>query len=66
MARDDRKPELQFQIHRLERKHTELAARVAELESHLFLSTNEQLLMTALKKEKLAAKDALVGLRRRD
>ena len=63
MARD-RKPELEVQIHRLERKHTALAARVAELESHLFLTTREQVLMTTLKKEKLAAKDALVDLRR--
>ena len=64
MASDHRKPE--FQIYRLERKHLELSARVAELESHLFLTAREQQLMTALKKEKLAAKDALVGLKRGD
>jgi len=63
MARE-RKPDLQFQIDRLERRHTELSVRVAELERHLFLSSNEQYLMTSLKKEKLAAKDALEDLRR--
>ena len=60
----ERKPELQ--IHRLERKHMELSARVAELERHMFLSPHEQQLMTALKKEKLAAKDALADLKRSD
>lgn len=62
----ERRPERQFQIHRLERKHMELSARVAELERHLFLSPHEQLLMTALKREKLAAKDALADLKRSD
>lgn len=61
MARD-RKPEMQ--MNRLERKHADLSARVAELESHMFLSPHEQLLVTELKKEKLAAKDAIVGLKR--
>ena len=63
MARQ-RKPDLQFQIDRLERRHSELSLRVAELESHLFLSANDQFLVTSLKKEKLAAKDALEDLRR--
>jgi hypothetical protein len=63
MARE-RKPDLQFQIYRLERKHTELSAQVAELERHLFLSSSEQYLVSSLKKEKLAAKDALEDLRR--
>lgn len=63
MARD-RKPDMQFQIDRLERKHSELSARIAELDRQLFLSTYEQVLVTALKKEKLAAKDAIAGLRR--
>ncbi len=64
MAREHRKPELQSQIHRLERKHMELSARVAELETHVFLTTREQMLMTVLKKEKLAAKDALFDLKK--
>jgi hypothetical protein len=52
----------QFQIDRLERRHTELKAQIAELDRHVFLSAREQLLVTELKKEKLAAKDALAGL----
>lgn len=60
-----RKPDVQFQIQRLERKHHELKSRVAELESHLTLTTHEQRLVTELKKEKLAAKDALADLHRR-
>ena len=60
----DRKPDVDVQKHWLERKHAELSARVAQLESHNFLSPHEQLLVTALKKEKLAAKDALAGLKR--
>jgi hypothetical protein len=63
MARD-RKSDVQFQIHRLERKHTELAARVAELESHMYLPPHEQVLVSALKKRKLAAKDAIADLKR--
>jgi hypothetical protein len=63
MARD-RKPDVDFQVNRLERRHAELSSRVAELESHTFLSSHERLLVTTLKKEKLAAKDAIVGLKR--
>ena len=63
MARH-RKPDLQFQIDRLERKRHELKAQIAELDSHTFLSVHEQLLVTELKKERLAAKDALVDLRK--
>ena len=64
MARH-RNPDMQFQIERLERKHGELQARIAELDRHSFLSSHEQLLVTELKKEKLAAKDALEDLRYR-
>jgi hypothetical protein len=62
MARH-RKPDLQFQIDRLERKRHELKVQIEELDSHAFLSSHEQLLLTELKKEKLAAKDALALLR---
>ena len=62
MARDRKSDE--FQLSRLEQRHAALSARVAELESHVFLTQHEQLLVAALKKEKLAAKDALVGLKR--
>ncbi len=47
------------QIQRLERKHQELKARVAELDSRAFLSATEQVERNKLKKQKLAAKDAL-------
>jgi hypothetical protein len=60
-----RKPDVQFQIDRLERRHHELKTRIAELDSHSFLSSHEQLRVAELKKEKLAAKDALVDLRYR-
>jgi uncharacterized protein YdcH (DUF465 family) len=59
-----RKPVTQFQIDRLERRHSELKAQIAELDRHAFLSQQEQLQVTELKKERLAAKDALVGLKR--
>ena len=64
MARHHRPDNMQFQIDRLERKHNELKAQIAELDRHVFLSQQEQLHVTELKKEKLAAKDALAGLRR--
>jgi hypothetical protein len=63
MARE-RKPDLQTKIDRLERRHSQLSLQVAELDRHLFLSQTEQRLVTELKKEKLAAKDALADLRR--
>jgi hypothetical protein len=60
----DRKHEVQFQIDRLERRHGELSMRVAELDRQSFLNARDQMLVRSLKKEKLAAKDALFGLRR--
>jgi hypothetical protein len=60
----DRRPDRQSQIERLERKHSQLSMQVAELDRHLFLSQSEQILVTELKKEKLAAKDLLSVLRR--
>jgi hypothetical protein len=63
MARQ-RKQDVQFQIDRLERRHTELKERVAELGRRLSLTPSEQVMVASRKKEKLAAKDALSGLRR--
>lgn len=63
MARD-RKPDFESKIERLERRHSQLSVQVAELDRHLFLSQTEQRLVTELKKEKLAAKDALADLKR--
>jgi hypothetical protein len=60
----DRRPDVQFQIERLERRHGQLEAQVAGLERRLFLSGGDQLRVRSLKKEKLAAKDALADLRR--
>ena len=60
----ERKPDLESQIQRLERKHSQLSLQVAELDRQLFLTQTEQRLITELKKEKLAAKDALVELKR--
>jgi hypothetical protein len=60
-----RKLEGHFQIERLERRHHALKEQIAELDSHRYLTISEQLLVHELKKEKLATKDLLVGLRRR-
>jgi hypothetical protein len=59
-----RTPDTQSQIDRLEHRHSQLSARVADLDRHPFLSTQERLYVSELKKEKLAAKDAIFGLRR--
>jgi hypothetical protein len=64
MARQ-RTLDVQFQISRLERRHHELKSQIAELDRHVFLSSQEQLLVSELKKERLAAKDALEDLRDR-
>lgn len=60
----DRRPDVQFQIDRLARLHGELATQVQALERRAFLSDCDQLRVRSLKKEKLAAKDALAELRR--
>lgn len=60
----DRKPDVEFQMNRLEQKHAELSARVSELDRRMSLSPHDHLLVTELKKQKLATKDALRGLKR--
>ena len=60
----DHKFDLQVRIDRLERRHEQLASRVAALDRHPFLTLGEELQVRALKKAKLAAKDALAELRR--
>jgi len=57
-----RKADINTQIERLQRRHHQLKARVAELDSRLSLSPEEQFLVTELKKKKLATKDALQHL----
>jgi len=63
MARE-RRQDMQFQIDRLTQRHGELAAMVDELEGRVFLLQHERFLVAHLKKEKLATKDELEGLRR--
>ena len=58
--------DLQFQIERLEKKHRHLQSEVAEYDRRVYLTSGEQNRLAELKKKKLAAKDALVGLRRDD
>lgn len=60
----ERRQDVQFRIDRLVQRHSELSVQVAELNGRLFLSQREQFLVVHLKREKLAAKDALEGLRR--
>jgi len=60
----DRRPDVQSQIDRLERRHGQLDVQVAHLQRQHFLSVGEQLRVRSLKKEKLAAKDALADLKR--
>jgi hypothetical protein len=55
---------MQSKINRLERKHGQLEVEVAHLQRQHFLSDHEQLRVRFLKKEKLAAKDALADLKR--
>ena len=63
MARE-RRQDMQLQIERLMQRHGELAATIAELDGRIILSQHERFLVAHLKKEKLAAKDELEGLRR--
>ena len=51
------------QVERLERKHAELAQRVATLDDRHFLSHDEQAQMKQLKIQKLRTKDHLIRIR---
>jgi len=51
-------------LERLTRKHTDLADRVAHLGDRLHLTQTDQAELSALKREKLATKDALAALER--
>lgn len=53
------------QIERLELKHRSLSTEVEALENRLHLTGDDQHRVSQLKKEKLATKDALIGLKRR-
>jgi uncharacterized protein YdcH (DUF465 family) len=56
--------DLAFQLRRLEHQHTELKKRIADLDRKHYLNAREQLEVQLLKKQKLAAKDALLQVRR--
>ncbi len=51
------------QLKRLQKRHESLKERVRELECHSFLTLEERMECTRLKKQKLATKDALTRLR---
>lgn len=56
--------DLEKQLAHLERKHERLKARVAEYDEHQFLTQDDALRRSQLKKKKLATKDALHALLR--
>ena len=65
MDKITRKLDPHFQIERLEKRHQTLKEQIIELDSQRHLTITEQLQVHELKKERLATKDLLVGLRRR-
>jgi hypothetical protein len=65
MQKMSRKLDPQFQMDRLEKRHMALKEQIAELDRQRYLSVTEQLFLHELKKERLATKDLLFGLRTR-
>ncbi|HEY2735210.1 MAG TPA: DUF465 domain-containing protein [Polyangiales bacterium] len=65
MQKMSRKLESQFELDRLVRRHGALKEQIAELDRQRYLSVAEQIFLQDLKKQKLATKDLLFGLRRR-
>jgi hypothetical protein len=63
MQKVSRKFDQQSQLERLEKRHWALKQQVAELDGQRFLTHSEQLALHDLKKQKLATKDLLSGLR---
>ncbi len=59
MSRLQRRIDPSKELERLEKRHRTLKDRVAEFESRLTLTSQEQLDLQKLKKEKLATKDAI-------
>lgn len=55
--------DLEVQIQRFEKKHRHLQSKIAEYDGRVYLTSAEQSRLAELKKKKLAAKDALFGLR---
>lgn len=63
MQKMSRKLDRQSQVERLEKRHWALKQQIAELDRLRFLTVHEQLMLHDLKKQRLATKDELVGLR---
>ena len=59
-----RKSNPHLMVDRLQRRHSDLSQRVAMLDQRMGLSSADQAELGALKREKLAAKDALDALKR--
>lgn len=59
-----RKIDPRRELERLEKKHTTLKARVKELDGRSFLTADEQLEISELKKKKLNVKDEIEEVRR--
>jgi len=65
MQKMSRKFDPQFQMDRLEKRHMALKEQISQLDGQRYLSVTEQLFLHELKKERLATKDLLFGLRTR-
>ena len=65
MQKMSRRLDPQFQMDRLEKRHMALKEQIAELDRQRYLSVSEQLFLHELKKERLATKDLLFGIRTR-
>jgi hypothetical protein len=63
MQKMSRRLDWQSQVERLEKRHWMLKQQIAELDRLRFLTTTEQLTLHDLKRQKLATKDELTGLR---
>jgi hypothetical protein len=63
MQKMSRKLDWQSQLERLEQRHWALKQQIVELDRRRFLTVSEQLALHDLKKQKLATKDLLTGLR---
>jgi hypothetical protein len=59
MSRSQRQIDPSKQLEHLEMRHQRLKAQVADYEARLTLTSQEQLDLQALKKKKLATKDAI-------
>ncbi len=59
MSRSQRRIDPSKELTRLEQRHKRLKEQVAEYESRLTLTSQEQVALQKLKKQKLATKDAI-------